>query len=601
MNSKLAWIEELLAGMRTGVRRFPLALAASLVAVIAFCVSIELDSNSDGNALRIALTAMLALPLFTASHLVAELKPTRRLPAHLVALLLVAGGFFITPGGRASDWTGAHHLTWWLAAAQAHLLVATLPLLARNRDWFWTFNHRLFNRFLLGALFSAILYAALAAALGSVIKLFGLEIEGERWAQLWIFIAIGVQSFFVLGGVPQLQAPAGEPEQRLPLWQERFARFLLTPVVLLYVAILLAYAIKIAIVREWPEGWVALPVLILAAAGGLVAVMLQPYVRPGGPAWARFFWRTFFPTLLLFAPLLFLAVGIRVSDYGYTPARYGGQAAALWLIVICGLFCMRRFWNVAWVPVSLIAFLFVATWGPLSAVAVSKRSQLHELRELATSIGVFENGVLRPAEPRKRIPEKDYQRLNDLLAHTATWHGRPALEQLLPQTGNRPEISEGLTSRWSLQNAIMTWLALDSIPDEESDRIGWSNRNLDFRGVFPDSAAISVARWNNSWGGFSTIELGEGRALRIPDDRDRIEVSTPNLTWQIHQPITDFLAGLHARDQPKLPLSQATLDFEIEGAPFRLIVLSSESMRQKGTTRFQNFDLLILALPPGNR
>ena len=77
---------------------------------------------------------------------------------------------------------------------------------------------------------------------------------------------------------------------------------------------------------------VGLPVFILSVVGGLTGLLIWPLsqVEPH-TAWAKSFWRFFFPLFFPLAILLLLALHRRISDYGFTEVRYLGLILGIWI------------------------------------------------------------------------------------------------------------------------------------------------------------------------------------------------------------------------------------------------------------------------------
>ena len=121
---------------------------------------------------------------------------------------------------------------------------------------------------------AALLYAGLALAIVSVDKLFNLKIDEEIYLQLWFVCAFAAHPLLFLGGIPQIRTLDENSSFPKPL---RFSlRFIALPLVALYLLILYAYVGKMALQLSWPDGWVAMPIFILAVVGLLAFVLSLP-------------------------------------------------------------------------------------------------------------------------------------------------------------------------------------------------------------------------------------------------------------------------------------------------------------------------------------
>ncbi len=67
---------------------------------------------------------------------------------------------------------------------------------------FWQYNKTLLLRALTTGIWAAVIFAALALALGALDVLFGLKMASERYIQLWILVTLGFSVWFFAAGIP---------------------------------------------------------------------------------------------------------------------------------------------------------------------------------------------------------------------------------------------------------------------------------------------------------------------------------------------------------------------------------------------------------------
>ena len=179
--------------------------------------------------------------------------------------------------------------------------------------------------------------------------------------------------------LPAARADLDSTQPGFAVWG-RLCQWALVPIGFLFTAILAAYAIRILIERELPDGMVALPVLALGCYGLAAQWMLEPW--RADRAWAKAFSQIFPMAFPLFSILLFMALARRIEDYGFTNERYAALAIAIWIVVCCLVVLIRRSASPAFAPALLGAFCLVAAFGPLSLQEVCLRSQTHQLEKL---------------------------------------------------------------------------------------------------------------------------------------------------------------------------------------------------------------------------
>ena len=105
------------------------------------------------------------------------------------------------------------------------------------------------------------------------------------------------------------------------------------PLLLVYTAILYAYAAKIALAWELPKGTLGAMVVGYLFAGAATLLLGYPSRETGGPL-VRLFWRYWVWLAALPVALLFIAVWRRIADYGLTEQRYLMVLIGVWALIL---------------------------------------------------------------------------------------------------------------------------------------------------------------------------------------------------------------------------------------------------------------------------
>jgi hypothetical protein len=381
---------------REVLERFPFTLLAGVVAAV-FAIIASRNGASDTWA-RLAMVALLGLPLSFALTLLGELRGwslARRSLAMLGAAALLAAFFFAWPG--LDDKHDA--IRYFQLSAALHLAVAFLPFIGMEENAaFWQYNRRLFLSFLRAVVFSAVLFAGLSLALAALDKLFGLDVPDETYLRLWFVIAFIGNTWIFLAGVPE-DVPTLASDREYPRALKIFTQYILTPLVAVYMLILLAYLVKIIITSEWPSGWIGYLVTGVSVAGILGFLLVHPLRDEPEEGWIRTYRRWLFIALIPAAVMLLVAFFKRIAPYGLTELRYLGLLLGVWLLAIAVLFTVRREHGIRVIPLSLAVLLLVTLYGPLGATHRAVASQGARLgRELAAARTPASPGVVTPAE-----------------------------------------------------------------------------------------------------------------------------------------------------------------------------------------------------------
>ena len=471
------------------LKRFPLEIAFAFLGVIAATVNIELSDlqvEVSNWCIRLLMISNLGLILSLSATLLSESRNFKtgrkyalRLLAVIIAFLFL---FLLDPLNRETD-----IFRFLLLALGFHLLVSFAAFAGRNHiNAFWQFNKTLFLRFLSGALYSAVLFLGLAAAIGSMNLLFNFGFEWDTFAILWLWIAGLFQTVFFLSGVPE-NLNSLEEDQSYPAGLKIFTQYVLIPLASVYVAILLAYEIKILIEWDLPKGLVSNLILGYAVFGILSLLLIYPIRNLEENKWLKTYSKSFY---FLLIPLLFLliwAVAARVNDYGITEQRYFLIVLALWLGFITAYFLLSKRQDIRIIPISLCLVTLFTVYGPQGAFSVSKVSQLNQLKTLFAKYGSFRDSDLQPLT--KPIDSVDRDRMVNVLTYLINRHGSNSIQKLIPakldnikkhySSKYRPDSVNMRTTRYQVRQDVKdSLLRVLNVPNFDSRQYGIENKNL---------------------------------------------------------------------------------------------------------------------------
>jgi hypothetical protein len=370
--------------IRSVLLRFPFEFGFAVLGTLAASVFIEIsDINLKAESLcmrlimvsNLGLVLSLSLSLFSESHALAVKH--KSLLRVLLIFLVVGLLFLIDPMKRETDL-----FRFILLALAFHLSVSFAAYFKKGQiNAFWQFNRIIFLRFLIGGIYSAVLFLGLAAAVGSMNFLFNFKFEWDTFAILWVWIAGIFQTVFFLSGVPANLNELDE-HKTYPGGLKIFTQFVLIPLATVYAIILLAYEAKILIEWELPKGLVSNLILGYAVFGILSLLLIYPVRNQEENKWLKTFSRSFYYVLIPLILLLIWAVLARVIDYGITEERYFLIILAAWLSFINAYFLLSKRQNIIIIPFSLCLVTIFSAYGPQGAFSTSRRSQIIELKQL---------------------------------------------------------------------------------------------------------------------------------------------------------------------------------------------------------------------------
>ncbi|HEX7238652.1 MAG TPA: DUF4153 domain-containing protein [Longimicrobiaceae bacterium] len=510
-------------------RRAPAEVALGLLVAVAFSVSLRRHEEEEW--LRLAAPAALALPLvfgLSVLHARRAVGAGARWGATALVLLSAAAyGAWVFDPERASEG--------WRFAALLGAAVTAVPLAAvpggaggeARRGRFWCFTALLLTRIVTVVLYGAALFAALAGAVAAVSALFELKTPEHLYGDLAGAVFFALVPWVVVGGIPEMaeiSAGAGEGGGEAPRVIRLVGRYLYAPVLLVYLAILLAYTLKVLATGDAPKNLLS-PIILLAGLGGFLgSILLEPLRRdPEHTGVARLV-RVFPAALLALLPLAVWAVWVRRGQYGWTEFRYLRFALLLALAVLAVLGTVRLFRRreplLVTVPLVLCATLLLAAFGPWGASAVSRRSQLHRLRSGLEEARLLRGGKVARAladptqVPRRDpllLPEELHDRITGSLTYLYDAHGPGVVQPFFAEDVARTGSGWSLTSFLELQKGC----------DAEADR-SLAAQAVEGQG-FPglEGGTLYILQWQDtttarfaSGGGAVTVKL-DTEAIRV--------------------------------------------------------------------------------------
>lgn len=243
-------------------------------------------------------------------------------------------------------------------------------LFSDNNKAFLEFNLNLSFIALFALIASTIFYLGIFGIIESMVYLFGLEL----WNNIHLDIAIIVFTLiFPTIIISNISKPLLKSFVK-PI--EILIKYILTPLLLVYLVILYAYFIKVGIVQELPKGSIANMVSYYGLIGVFTFMLIGAIENKNRVL--ELFEKYFFYTLIIPLGFLYFAIFMRIKQYGFTESRYAVVLIALWLSLLVVYFFIKKnkilFKNLF---LFLSVFLFIAYATPFSATKISVDSQIN--------------------------------------------------------------------------------------------------------------------------------------------------------------------------------------------------------------------------------
>ncbi len=410
--------------------RFPVTI---FFAIIGFAVSFYLIENPNVkeafwfvNAIYISL---LGVPLSLGIYLMSEGRNFDFLKTHffqLAIFVILMGYYFLLP----EHWLMSDFVKAVIFTILAHLFVSISTYFQhRNLQTFWQYNRILFLRFVLAILFSAVLFLGLVLALFTIDKLFNTNIDVKTYGELWVFVASIFNTWFFVSQIPRNFEFFNNEEY--PMGLKIFTQYILIPLVTIYLSILYVYIIQIIVEFRLPSGIVSYLVLGFSITGIFSLLMLYPIQEKTEHQWIRMYAKGFYWAIFPLIILLFVAIGVRINQYGLTVNRFFILLLALWLTGISIFMLVNRLKNIAIIPISLFCVLFLSTLGPTSAFNLSEMNQMSRLKMLLEKEELLKNGKI--VKNSKTMSSENYMQIYNVVDYLCDYHGYKCFQEFFTE------------------------------------------------------------------------------------------------------------------------------------------------------------------------
>lgn len=392
---KLPSIIYLLTSAKESFKRFPLTIISSLIAVV-FGVYLTEYFKEMTNMLpyiNIMLCLSLGIPLFFCITIVSNKKGfTKRnvFFSNLIAIGILVIIYFTLPNSESTHNISLPYIKYALYNITCHLLISFIPFVSNKQlNAFWHYNKILFIRILTSMLYSGFIYFGIIIALTSLNLLFDIKIHEQLYLEIWIVTIGFFNTWFFVSGIPS-DIDCLEDVSDYPKGLKIFTQYVLLPLLGLYLIILYTYGTKILILWDWPRGVVSYLIICMSVLGILAFLLIYPYGNLKDNLWIKKVTKWYYFLLLPLLVILFIAIYMRINDYGITINRYVILILGIWLLIVC-LYTALGKTNIKFIPTSLAIILILISFGPWGMFSLSEKSQVNRLKNILEQSKILVN------------------------------------------------------------------------------------------------------------------------------------------------------------------------------------------------------------------
>ncbi len=421
----------------SSTKRFPIAIAfAALLTVSVIFLNHTGSQSLDGDTAFFitywpATAAMLSLSLALWAE---ELKPHRRLLSVLVQtgihIAWLAGACYTSFGPLTPMRVGAA-----IAANTAVVMSTVLMPFWRERNdlALWNFTLRMTIAVAVSWVISSILAVAVALLISSIERLFGFSINEKIYTDFFTICECMIAPLLLAQLVPHGESKHDRTPVLLTGFGKGVVNYLLLPVTGAYAITLYAYAVKIIMQWQLPNGWVSYLVTAFAAMMLMVVAVLYPSVLTGNCSRLHKAASRWLPAMVL-PMLMLMTVGVarRIGDYGITINRLYLAVFNAWLYLVCiGLIIKRK--RIWWVPASFALLLIITSIGPQSISNITRITLKRQIAETMTQAGVTSMPIDNKQYEQllKRLPANQAKCLDSRLKYLCFNYARTEAKEII--------------------------------------------------------------------------------------------------------------------------------------------------------------------------
>ena len=365
----------------TSLKQYPWVYLA-VIGIAVLAVMLNHDVRPTDPLVRILYSLILIVPLMITGPLMREIDSSlSRWYAHLgqiIALGLWALFYFLVLSADM-DATGSQEIQITFSFVLAWILPLGAIVIATK--WEQTLLRWRCKQFIIAlvvaGLSAMILWWGIAASIASIEYLFDVVIHSE------IYGDIGIIARAIVGVMVWLTRLQTNDEERIYNKLFRFFwLYIFTPLTLVYTVILVAYAVKIIVLRQWPHSgtvWLVGAFVAFSMVGYLLIYPLisqLPRLRKAQTVYCI--------SLIAFSTFLIIAFFKRLEYHGFTVEEYYIALLTVWMIGLSIYTLRDRQRSLSGIILFFLILLWLSLYGPQSSTSLSTRMQYHYFIDLMT-------------------------------------------------------------------------------------------------------------------------------------------------------------------------------------------------------------------------
>lgn len=250
---------------------------------------------------------------------------------------------------------------------------------------------KILRAFIISNIYSFIVFVGISGIIFALNSLFKFNFGSSVYLRVAIFsfILFNVVTFF--SDFPKVRDSF--TDYKYPKAFRILLVYIITPIVIIYTAILLAYFVKILVLWQIPNNLIVNLVIWFASFSIVYLFFLS---RVETITFINKFKIVFPFTLFPLLGMMFFAIYLRIKEYGMTENRYIVIAVGLWIFLSLIYYIFYRENSNISIPIFLSVIILITGIGPASATSLSIRSQNARFEKLLRDNKMIAGEEIKP-------------------------------------------------------------------------------------------------------------------------------------------------------------------------------------------------------------
>lgn len=250
---------------------------------------------------------------------------------------------------------------------------------------------KILRAFIISNIYSFIVFIGISGIIFALNSLFKFNFGSSVYLRVAIFsfILFNVVTFF--SDFPKVRDSF--TDYKYPKAFRILLVYIITPIVIIYTAILLAYFVKILVLWQIPNNLIVNLVIWFASFSIVYLFFLS---RVETITFINKFKIVFPFTLFPLLGMMFFAIYLRIKEYGMTENRYIVIAVGLWIFLSLIYYIFYRDNSNITIPIFLSVIILITGLGPASATSLSIRSQNARFEKLLRDNKMIAGEEIKP-------------------------------------------------------------------------------------------------------------------------------------------------------------------------------------------------------------